>query len=425
MRRRVLILSLILSCVVVFGIAGLHWQRSNEAETLSLAALARLDAPLAEAPEIDRIHAGDARSKLERAMQLGRDDRRTRGLFHYATALERVQAGDLVFAEDELGVARDFLGDTARVHALAGEIARRKSDLLTARVEADAALALEPHDVRALMLLADLTLDGDEPEQALAALDALAELAPEVSVVLNRRGLALERLERFGDAEASFLLATQKDRLNHNAWINLGRRLRGRGSIEEARAAFLEALEVAPGDPDAWFGRGLTDRDLGRVAEAQQAFARAAELAPNDAEPLLALGDLALSAHDTDRAIAAYRRALAHEDADAGSWLKLGNALFGASDLVGAEQAYRQALRRSPTLSAARNGLGATLMYRGDLEQAAEAFARAAELDARDPNPLLNLALLARRRGDAAAERDAYRRVLNRDPNNAIALARL
>jgi len=425
MHRRVLILAVLVSSLVVCGVAGLHWHRQSEAETLSVAARARLNAPLSEAPEIDRVHAGDARSKLERAIELGRDDRETRGLFHYATALERVQAGDLVFADDELGVARDFLGDTASVHALAGEIARRRSDLVTARMEADAALALEPENVRALMLLADLTLDGDEPDQALLALDHLARLAPDVSVVLNRRGLALERMQRFEQAETSFREATQRDRLNHNAWINLGRRLRGRGEPEQARAAFLEALSVSPADPDAWFGRGLADRDLGRVIEAQQAFSRAAELAPNDAEPLLALGDLALSAHDTEAAVAAYRQALAHEDADAGSWLKLGNALFASSDLAGAEQAYRQALRRSPGLSAARNGLGAALMYRGNLDGAAAAFTRAAELDERDPNPLLNLALLARRRGDAAAEREAYRQVLSRDPENAVALARL
>lgn len=416
---------MLVSLLVITGIGGLYWHRSNEAERLSIAARARLNAPLSEAPELDRVHASDARSKLERAMELGRDDRETRGLLHYATALERVQAGDLVFADDELGVARDFLGDTADVHALAGEVARRRSDLMTARIEADAALELSPDHVRGLMLLADLTLDGDEPARALRALDRITELAPDVSVVMNRRGLALERLNRLDEAEVSFRQATQRDRLNHNAWINLGRRLRGRGEPEQARAAFLEALSASPADPDAWFGRGLADRDLGRVAEAQQAFSRAAELAPNDAEPLLALGDLALTAHDLPGAIAAYRRALSHEDADAGSWLKLGNALFGSSDLRGAEQAYRQALRRSPGLAAARNGLGATLMYTGQFEEASAALERAAELDPRDPNPLLNLALLARRRGDSAGEREAYQRVLSRDPENRVALARL
>lgn len=425
MRRRLLWISVLLSSLVVAGAAGLYLHRAREAEELSVAARARLAAPLAEAPELDRIHAGDARSKLERAMELGRDDRETRGLFHYATALERVQAGDLVFAEDELGVARDFLGDTADVHALAGEIARRRSDLDKAREEADAALAADPDHLRALMLRADLTLDAGEAESALEALDHLTELAPDVSVVLNRRGLALERLGRLEEAEASFRLATERDRLNHNAWINLGRRLRAKGEPEEARAAFVQALEASAADPDAWLGRGLADRDLGRVAEARQAFGRAAELAPNDAEPLLAIGDLALSAHDVDGAVEAYRHALAREDADAGSWLKLGNALFGASDLAGAEQAYHEALTRAPGLAAARNGLGATLIYRGRLDEAAASLEQAAALDPRDPNALLNLALLARRRGDSAGEREAYRRVLRRDPNNEVALARL
>ena len=64
-------------------------------------------------------------------------------------------------------------------------------------------------------------------------------------------------------------------------------------------------------------------------------------------------------------------------------------------------------------------------MHLGDAEQAALALDRAAELDARDPNPLMNLALLHERSGDAAAAREAWERALERDPSSSIAQRRL
>src|SRR5690606_3261282 len=147
-------------------------------------------------------------------------------------------------------------------------------------------------------------------------------------------------------------------------------------------------------------------------------FLRAAELAPNDAEPLLALGDLQRDLGEYTTAVETYRSAIAREDADAASWLKLGNSLALLERYLEASRAFRAAIRRAPDLAAAHNGLGASLMHLGRTDEAILALDRAATLDACDPNPLLNLALLHQRSGEEAAAREAGARALERDPES-------
>ncbi|MBX3268627.1 MAG: tetratricopeptide repeat protein [Sandaracinaceae bacterium] len=424
MRRRILWLSLAftgLSALVAIGWGG---YRDHRADELVERARARLEAPLTEAAGLDRIQASTAVSLLERAQELGREDAEVVGLLAYARALEDYQRGDLVLAESELTSAWHRLGDRASVLALRAAVARGRSQPDAARAALRAALARDPEHVHAHLLAADFALDEEAGQIALEHLDPLIARAPDVAPLHNRRGLALEILGR-ADALEAYERAVTLDERAHEAWINLGRLHRVAGQHRAALECFSSALRAAPTSPEATLGRGLARAANGDVAGAQLDFARAAELAPNDAEPLLALGDLLRDTSRYDEAVETYRRAIAREDADAASWLKLGNALALLEDYRGAAEAFRAALRRAPELAAALNGLGISLMHLGEREPAIRALDRAAELDAGDPNPLMNLALLHERAGDDEAARDAWTRALARDPRSAIARRRL
>ncbi|HEY8429297.1 MAG TPA: tetratricopeptide repeat protein [Sandaracinaceae bacterium] len=428
MRRRVLFVSLGFS--VLSALAVLVWgaARDRSAAELVAEARARLSAPLREAPELDRIQASTAVSMLARAAQLGRTDEEIEGWLAYARALEDYQRGDLILAEGELSSARRRLGRSADIEVLAAAVARGRSERERALSLVGRALAIDPNHARARLLAADLALDEDDGETALAHLDALVALAPRVGAVRNRRGLARELLGRFEEAEDDYRAATRLDPRAHDAWINLGRLCRRSGRHAEALVAFDEAVRRAPTDADAHLGRGLSRAALGDVEGGRADFERAAELAPNDAEPLLALGDLERDLGAYDDAVATYRRAIAREDADAASWLKLGNVLALLERYDEATRAFRAAIRRAPELAAAFNGLGASLMHLGRTDDAIAALVRAAELDVHDPNPWMNLALLHERAGDRDAARSAWERALERDPASEIArrhLARL
>jgi len=422
MRQRLLFVSLgVTALSVVAAIAWAGW-RDYTAGELVERARARLDAPLSEAPGIDRLQASTAASLLERAIEAGRRDDETVGLLAYAHALEDYQRGDMVLAEGELTSARHRLGRDADVEVLAAAVARARSRQSEAEATLAGALTLEPDHVHGRLLAADLALDAEDGR---AALGHLREIEDDVAAVHNRRGLAHELGADDEAAAEAYADAVRVDPTAHEAWINLGRLRRRRGAHERALDAFDQAVRAAESDGDAHLGRGLTRAALGDVHGAQADFARAAELSPNDAEPLLALGDLQRDLRSYEDAVATYRAAIAREDADAASWLKLGNALALLERYDDAAGAFRNAIERAPELAAAFNGLGASLMHLGRAEQARIALDRAAALDRADPNPLMNLALLHEREGDDVAARAAWERALERDPGSAIARRRL
>jgi len=401
------------------------YRQGGEADRYMVQAEARLFAPLSEAPELDRIQASTAISLLERAREAGADSRRHTGLSRYATAIENLQKGDLIFAEAELRAARLELGWTPEIHVAAAEIARRRTDSAAAQQHVDEVLATNPEHPRALLLRADLALDGGDAEAALLDLEKLLQIAGSSSTVRNRMAIALELEGEFSAAEEQLELAIQSNRLNHDAWMNLGRIRRLRGDWSKAHEAFEQVLKIAPENPDAFLGRGLVRVELSGQTGAEQDFRRSAELAPNDAEPLLALGDLMRDSGRMDEALQTYREALAREEADAASWLKLGNALVLMGQAAQSVRAFEEALRRAPGLAPAHNGLGAALMEVGDLAQAQSALRRAADLDQRDPNPLFNLALLHERAGNRQEARLAWQRALGRAPESQLAQAHL
>jgi tetratricopeptide (TPR) repeat protein len=399
--------------------------RERSADALVREARARLDAPFLAAPTLDRLQASTAISLLERARELGRDDRATRGLARYAEAIEDLQRGDLILAEGELASALALLGPTADLHVLAASLSRGRLLLDDAEREIAIALELDPDHARGRLLAADLELDRGRGAPAREHLAILAEREPTSGPVWNRLGLAREMLRDLPGAEDAYRRATELDRVGQDPWINLGRLLRATGRDDASLRAFEAAVARARGDSAAHLGRGLARAALGDLEGAREDFRRAAELAPNDAEPLLALGDLLREAGHVDAAIATYREAIAREDADAASWVKLGNALALVEQWAPAARAFREATERAPDLAAARNGLGAALIHLDRRADARAELERAAALDPIDPNPLMNLAVLAERSGDRRAARAAWARVLERAPESAYAQARL
>jgi tetratricopeptide (TPR) repeat protein len=425
MRRRVLFVSVLVT--FLSGAFALGWTgyRDHESDAQFEAALARLHAPLAEAPGLDRIQASTAASLLERAEASGRRDDQLIGTLAYARALEDFQRGDFVLADGELTSARHRLGHVADVEVLAAAVARGRRHEDEANAILMHALELDPEHAHGRLLAADLALDANDGVMALTHLDRLGERGDEVSAVANRRGLALELLGDEDAARAAYTRAVQLDGRAVDGWINLGRLHRNDGRHAQALRAFDHGVRAATSNPDAHLGRGLARAATGDVAGAQIDFARAAELAPNDAEPLLALGDLLRDLGRHEDAVDTYRRAIAREDADAASWLKLGNALALLERYEEAATAFRESIARASTLAAAHNGLGASLMHVGMIEEAVSSLDRAAALDANDPNPLMNLALLHERAGETDAARDAWSRALERAPGSTIARRRL
>jgi tetratricopeptide (TPR) repeat protein len=393
-----------LSLTTAGVIAARELRAREDADALAAQARHVLLAPLARAPELEQIEAARAADLLQDAIA-HHDAAETRALLHWAEALRDYQAGKLATARAALARAQRALPEQVELDVLAASIAARAGERARAAALLHRALA---HDhPRARILAADLAADEGQPERALALLETVIARARQTGTLYNRRGLLHEALGARDLALADFERAAALDPRLTQPHLNLGRLLRERGRMREAEAAFGAALARDESAPEGWLGRGLTRIAQGDLPGGRIDVERARDLAPAEPAPLIALADLDALRDDHAQAVARYRAALVLAPADAVAWLKLGNTLTRTRDYAGAREAFERAIDLESDLGAAHNGLGAALMGAGDHAQAEKAFATAAALDARDPNPLRNLALLHARRGDARAAREA------------------
>lgn len=326
--------------------------------------------------------------------------------------------------EGALAEFRSREGWTPTARRVAARMSEVRGELGRARRHVAAGLRLDPADARAHLLAVDLALAAEEPAEALAH---LGELDPSLTAVRFRRAWAHEMDGRLDAAEADYAAVAAREPTSLPAVLGLARLARVRGDLELARARFAEGAALAEDDARALTGLGLTLLDMGSTEEAAEALEAAIAIDRQAATAWIGLGDAEFRRDRHEAALADYREGYRLEPSGRAA-VKLGNQLARLNQLAEAETSYRAALTHEPdvlTRGAALNGLGAVLMHtdRGDL--AAAAFARAASLDPRDPHPLMNLALLHERAGRLEEAREAWARALERDPDSAIARARV
>ena len=427
MRRRLLLSALVSGAVALAAVLGWSGYRASERDDHLAAARALSTPSFREAPELHDLPAGEALAHLEAAAALGAD---VQGAIAETESLVFLVTGDLVSAAGALREAKRD-GWAPRTRLIAAAIAAGRGHLDDAEEHVREATILgtergaEAADYRrALLFAGDLALDRAELRAARDAFGELARLEPGVSAVHNRLSLAFEGLEDWDAARAAVERALELDPELVDGWVNRGRQARAVGDHPAGAEAFGRATELAPARADAWLGRGLAALDLGDLRSARVAIERSRELAPENLDAGLAEGDLLRAEGELAEAADTYRSVLRDNLHHAAGWVKLGNVLYADGERGDAVFAYQRALERDPGLAAAYNGLGAALMGADDAA-ARTALRQAAELDRADPNPLMNLALLAERSGDTAGARVAWSRALERAPGSPVASARL
>jgi predicted TPR repeat methyltransferase len=213
-----------------------------------------------------------------------------------------------------------------------------------ARGFAEQAVAIDPKNIEALLVLADCHLHDERFMEALAACDRILALEPDLAEIHSNRGLALERLGRPADALAAYerTLALTPDVAR--AWLGRGNALGTLKRFDEALNSYDRALALQPGQPEAWLGRGNALCDLKRHDDALAAFDKALALDPKLAAAWFGRGNVFYDRKNFIEALAAYDRALALDPGLAGAWLGRGDALRFLKRTSEAIAAYRQAL---------------------------------------------------------------------------------
>lgn len=247
----------------------------------------------------------------------------------------------------DLGRSKRLLSDLLRRHPryvpaqlLLGRVLYELHQPRRAAPHLKKAIALAPTRSEAYLLLAEIALEADHPDRAIAIVGKLWERA--------RDPLGLRKL---------------------------GGALAERGDLTRARAVLRRAAEAQPDDPDAWAALAQVDEALGDDAQAERDFAQALERDPDDKDALLNAGRAALRLRKGDHARAYFDRLLSL-GGDPEAELQIAFSYLTAHRPEDAARVLDASLKEPDASPKLAFWAGLVHEHEGELEAAARAFAR-------------------------------------------------
>ncbi len=322
------------------------------------------------------------------------------------------------------------------------------------------ALALSPENPEIMEAIGRALLGLGRPEEAEANfLDAL-ELDPDW--VAPRMGLAMLAMRNDEPFKVIHYLerATALDPEYPDAFVELGRYYGFMGEPGLARATFERWTRAHPEDADMLINAGLTAFDAADYAQALEFFERALETAQDDQQKSGARTFRANSLDMLGRypdAVADYERVIRYAPDWWEAHANLGICHARNAHPEEAERAFRRGLQECPGSPEIRDELAAHLLAEnknlkealllaeeavalgrdeirhlytlgevrlalGDEEGSAEAYRAVLNLDPEDPNAHLEIGLYHERRGEVGRAEQHFVEALKQDPSNPRAL---
>jgi tetratricopeptide (TPR) repeat protein len=346
-----------------------------------------LDLPLAEA----QLGAGDVMAAL-RTTESAVAVMPGSAAVHRLRGLVLREASDTSASVEELQRAWDMgARDDRTRHALAVglvRLAEDSSDRDRSRIWLERALELQPGDVTARHLMADVLREEGDYAAALMHAELGLQVDPDNALLLTSRGLVQDLLGHSDLAEQDFRRAVERDQTLGSAHAELGELLRTTGRSREALEHFSLAVRAAP--RNAWIlaSKGATEYSLDMYDEALASLGQALE---SNGEYAWAHGVRAMVLADLARfsqAQADVERALTIQPSMdwcwvLAGWLALhedGAAAMGSAAADRAERAFRRALEANPEEGSALAGLGEALAIQAHDREAQATFERAVEV---------------------------------------------
>lgn len=325
------------------------------------------------------------------------------------------------------------------------------------------ALEMEPDSIPVMLQLARLLLRARRGTDALALLDRILELSPEIVEAIHLRIQAL-RLQ----ANASKQMGDWREA--RNAWERLvelvpedaraqfevAAAYQHLGEVDAARHALERGLQLQPDNKGAWlmFARLVPPTDaevavaawerlrgldpasieaplqIGRLhlrrslfAEAEKAFGEVLRRDPEHVEGLSSLSR-AVAERDPQAALSLLKNWSARRPELAAPWLAIARFHVSAGEHELAEQAYGKAGAIAPSNAEALLGVARAQTALGARDRAMESWTALLKLLPRAVEPRLQVARILRM-NQAPQTEEAFQAVLEIDANNREALRRL
>ncbi|MGH7088456.1 MAG: tetratricopeptide repeat protein, partial [Stellaceae bacterium] len=233
---------------------------------------------------------------------------------------------------------------------------------------------------------------------------------------LIARGLAEQGAGRHQAALRLLQQAARRDGASAALYCAMGRAHEALQNFGEADAAYVAAIEREPDSGEAYLRASDLARRAGALARRAGQVEIARELRRASCQYLIALGARRGASGAWTEAEAAFRKAQAIEPELWSAHAELGRALYQLYRHREAEEAIRTAIRLAPHEPAAHYQLGAVRLRQGRTSEAASAFEAALALDPAYAPARTAFADALRLEGQSEAAEAAYRAAAAADP---------
>lgn len=200
-------------------------------------------------------------------------------------AEEYVRLGDYDRAERTLRTTLEAHPAYYSAHLLMGRVLLETHRFDKARVQLRRAIRLRPKEMEPYLFLAELGLEASRLEDAVAAVNELADTSGEATG-LKRLAAALAERGQPGSARTLLHRATKMDPGDPESWASLAQVEESLGEPEQAGSDYDQALERDPDNRDVLLNAGRIALRLSAPSRARAYFDRLLSLS-DDAESTL------------------------------------------------------------------------------------------------------------------------------------------
>jgi tetratricopeptide (TPR) repeat protein len=304
-------------------------------------------------------------------------------------AAQRLAAGDLEPAEDELNIVLKNAPDDFRALNLLGIVRAQQRREVEAEKLFKRAIELKPDFASAHVSLGMLYVQIAKPEEAVPQFEEALRIDSsrtdaQASLVNVWREQAHAAVTE-GDSEKalSFLMrARRASPKDPDVLYDFGMVALRMSLLPDAAQAFQEALELRKDDAKALYGLGRTQMATAKYSDAHTTFDRYCVLQPSDASGHYALGMTLEALQQSAEARSEFEKSIELQPAQTESYFQLGRLEFEAGNARAAEKQFYRVLKRDPNHAGALASLGQIKFQEKDYAQATDFLGRAIAADA-------------------------------------------
>ena len=342
---------------------------------------------------LEALRQAMATEEWQQALSLIRDISPQTLEVRRAEAIASYRLGQRSHSRPLLTALFNELPDDAEVIAALADVELDGKDLPKVEQLAMRALALEPQNRIAWLVLCAFHARMGHDQDAEQGLRTVVEFAPDCRMAWERLGSFLRKLGRPNDELQVMLDWVERCPENHEAWFQVGFVLMtlGRDS-QEARPYFERALQLKTDFHEAYCWLAQCYVDAGDSAQALQYFLHGLQIKPDYDLGWILLGSVYQKVGRQRESEGCLMRAIAINPHNGFAWNNLATTYLEAHVLGEAEQVIRVALQLIPDHAALWNNLGIILAGAQRLEEARVCFDKVQELDPTFLEVRINLA---------------------------------